>query len=162
MRSSVLLGAPTASASPAAGPFPSRGSKRSPRRAIAWPAPASAMSAAEGRTPGRAWGQSRRARGSASAGRQARSPPKPRTEHCARRQRGSHHRVGTDRGHRGTLIYLCLFLLLRLVLKRQAAGVAITDLLVIVLIADAAHNAMADIYRSVSDGVFLVAVIVFR
>nr|MBP7571903.1 DUF421 domain-containing protein [Acidobacteriota bacterium] len=53
---------------------------------------------------------------------------------------------------RGTAIYLGLFLLLRLVLKRQAGTVGITDLLVIVLIADAAQNAMADDYRSVPDG----------
>ncbi len=62
---------------------------------------------------------------------------------------------------RGTAIYLGLFLLLRLVLKRQAGTVGITDLLVIVLIADAAQNAMADDYRSVPDGLLLVAVIIF-
>jgi uncharacterized membrane protein YcaP (DUF421 family) len=62
---------------------------------------------------------------------------------------------------RGTLVYLALFLLLRLVLKRQSSGMGITDLLVVVLIADAAQNAMADDYSSVPDGVLLVAVIVF-
>lgn len=62
---------------------------------------------------------------------------------------------------RGSAIYLGLFLLLRLVLKRQAGTVGITDLLVIVLIADAAQNAMADDYQSITDGLLLVAVIVF-
>ncbi len=62
---------------------------------------------------------------------------------------------------RGTAIYLGLFLLLRLVLKRQAGTVGITDLLVIVLIADAAQNAMADDYKSISDGILLVCVIIF-
>jgi uncharacterized membrane protein YcaP (DUF421 family) len=62
---------------------------------------------------------------------------------------------------RGTLVYLALFLLLRLVLKRQSGTVAVTDLLVVVLIADAAQNAMADDYRSVPDGLLLVATIVF-
>ncbi len=62
---------------------------------------------------------------------------------------------------RGTLVYLALFLLLRLVLKRQSAGMSVTDLLVIVLIADAAQNAMADDYKSVPDGILLVAVILF-
>lgn len=62
---------------------------------------------------------------------------------------------------RGTLVYVVLFLLLRLVLRRQSAALAVTDLLVVVLIADAAQNAMADSYKSVADGILLVAVIVF-
>ena len=61
---------------------------------------------------------------------------------------------------RGTLVYLSLFVLLRVVLKRQRGGVAFTDLLVIVLIADAAQNAMAGSYTSVPDGLLLIAVIV--
>jgi uncharacterized membrane protein YcaP (DUF421 family) len=62
---------------------------------------------------------------------------------------------------RGTIIYLALFLLLRVVLKRQSSGLAMADLLVIVLIADAAQNGMAGDYTSVPDGVILVAVLVF-
>ena len=62
---------------------------------------------------------------------------------------------------RGTIVYLSLFVLLRVVLKRQSGGVGITDLLVIVLIADAAQNAMADDYHSIPDGLILVATIVF-
>lgn len=62
---------------------------------------------------------------------------------------------------RGTVMYLGLFLLLRLVLKRQSGGVGITDLLLIVLLADAAQNAMAGDYTSVTDGFLLVVVIVF-
>ena len=62
---------------------------------------------------------------------------------------------------RGTLTYLALFVLLRLVLKRQQGGMmGVTDLLVIVLIADAAQNAMADDYTSVPDGILLVATII--
>lgn len=61
---------------------------------------------------------------------------------------------------RGSLMYLSLFLLLRLVLKREAGTVSITDLLVIVLLADAAQNAMADGYRSVTGGLVLVSTIV--
>jgi len=60
---------------------------------------------------------------------------------------------------RGTITYLALFALLRVVLKRQRGGVAVTDLLVIVLIADAAQNAMSGGYVSITDGVLLVAVI---
>ncbi|MDP9388193.1 MAG: DUF421 domain-containing protein [Actinomycetota bacterium] len=61
---------------------------------------------------------------------------------------------------RGTLTYLGLFLLLRVVLKRQSGALGVTDLLVVVLIADAAQNAMANDYRTVPDGLLLVAVIV--
>jgi uncharacterized membrane protein YcaP (DUF421 family) len=60
---------------------------------------------------------------------------------------------------RGTLMYLALFVLLRLVLKRQSASMEVTDLLVVVLIADAAQNGMAGGYRSVPEGVLLVATI---
>ncbi|HEX2913893.1 MAG TPA: YetF domain-containing protein [Chloroflexia bacterium] len=62
---------------------------------------------------------------------------------------------------RGTVTYLALFLMLRLVLKRQAGTVGITDLLVIVLIADAAQNAMAGSYNSITDGLLLVGTIIF-
>ncbi len=60
---------------------------------------------------------------------------------------------------RGTLTYLGLFFLLRFTLKREAGTVSITNILVIVLLADAAQNAMADDYTSVTDGVLLVATI---
>ena len=61
---------------------------------------------------------------------------------------------------RGTLVYLALFALLRFVLKRQSGTMGVTDLLVVVLIADAAQNAMANDYKSVTNGVVLVATIV--
>src|SRR3954462_12697114 len=62
---------------------------------------------------------------------------------------------------RGTCVYLALFVLLRLVLKRESGGMGVTDLLVVVLIADAAQNAMAGNYTSVPDGLLLVATIIF-
>jgi uncharacterized membrane protein YcaP (DUF421 family) len=62
---------------------------------------------------------------------------------------------------RGTITYLALFALLRIVLKRQSGDVGLSDLLVVVLIADAAQNGMANDYSSVTDGIFLVATIVF-
>lgn len=62
---------------------------------------------------------------------------------------------------RGTVMYLALFLLLRMVLKRQAGNVGVTDLLVVVLIADAAQNAMSADYRSVPEGLVLVATLIF-
>ena len=62
---------------------------------------------------------------------------------------------------RGTVMYLALFVLLRLVLKRETGALGISDLLVVVLIADAAQNGLADDYRSIPDGLVLVATIVF-
>jgi uncharacterized membrane protein YcaP (DUF421 family) len=61
---------------------------------------------------------------------------------------------------RGTVMYLSLFFLLRFVLRREAGALGITDLLVIVLIADAAQNGMAGDYQSISDGLILVVTLV--
>jgi uncharacterized membrane protein YcaP (DUF421 family) len=62
---------------------------------------------------------------------------------------------------RGSIVYLTLFLLFRFVLKREAGTVGIADLLVVVLVADAAQNSMAGDYVSVPDGLLLVATIAF-
>lgn len=62
---------------------------------------------------------------------------------------------------RGTLIYVTLFMLLRLVTKRQSGALGITDLLLIVLIADAVQNGMASEYRSVTEAIVLVLTIMF-
>ena len=59
---------------------------------------------------------------------------------------------------RGTLIYLLLFFVLR-VLRREAGALGISDLLVVVLIADAAQNGMAGEYKSVTEGAVLVGTI---
>jgi uncharacterized membrane protein YcaP (DUF421 family) len=61
---------------------------------------------------------------------------------------------------RGTVVYLFLFVLLRL-LRRGAGTIGISDLLVVVLIADAAQNAMASEYKSITEGLILVTTIVF-
>ena len=61
---------------------------------------------------------------------------------------------------RGTIVYLFLFLVFR-VLRRGAGALGISDLLVVVLIADAAQNAMASDYKSITEGLILVATIVF-
>lgn len=61
---------------------------------------------------------------------------------------------------RGTLVYLFLFVLLR-ILRREAGAIGISDLLVVVLIADAAQNAMASDYKSITEGFVLVGTIVF-
>jgi uncharacterized membrane protein YcaP (DUF421 family) len=62
---------------------------------------------------------------------------------------------------RGSAVYLSLFALLRVFLKRVTGTVGIADLLMIVLIADAAQNAMANDYTSITDGLILVATIIF-
>ena len=62
---------------------------------------------------------------------------------------------------RGSVIYISLFVLLRVVLKRQAGSLGMTDLLLITLIADASQNAMAGEYRSIPAGVVLVCTIIF-
>ena len=62
---------------------------------------------------------------------------------------------------RGSITYISLFVLLRVVLKRQTGSIGITDLLLFTLIADAAQNAMSSDYTSYTDGFVLVATIVF-
>jgi uncharacterized membrane protein YcaP (DUF421 family) len=61
---------------------------------------------------------------------------------------------------RGTLMYLALFVLLRFIGRRQAGHFGPADLLVIVLIADAAQNGLGKDYQSVTEGVVLVMTIV--
>jgi uncharacterized membrane protein YcaP (DUF421 family) len=61
---------------------------------------------------------------------------------------------------RGTVMYFAMFLLLRFVQKRGASSLSTTDLLVVVLLADAAQNGMAGDYKSIFDGALLVSVIV--
>jgi uncharacterized membrane protein YcaP (DUF421 family) len=62
---------------------------------------------------------------------------------------------------RGTVVFLVLYFLLRLLPRRETGGAGTADILVIVLIADAAQNAMAGTYTSVPDGLVLVFTIVF-
>ncbi len=62
---------------------------------------------------------------------------------------------------RGTLMYVALFLIFRFVMKRQTGSVGLADILVIVIIADAAQNAFARSYESISEGIVLVLTIVF-
>jgi len=62
---------------------------------------------------------------------------------------------------RGSLTYLTLFLLMRFLLKRESGSIGTADLLMVVVIADAAQNAMAGDYKSITDGVILVVTIMF-
>ena len=60
---------------------------------------------------------------------------------------------------RGTIMYLGMFALLR-VFRRQAGSIGIADLLVIVVIADAAQNGMAGDSKSITEALLLVTTIV--
>ena len=60
---------------------------------------------------------------------------------------------------RGTLIYWFLFVLFRFVLRRDAGSLGIADILLIVLIADAAQNGMAGEYTSVGEAFLLISTI---
>lgn len=60
---------------------------------------------------------------------------------------------------RGSAIYWFLFLLFRFVLRRDVGSIAIADVLLLVLIADASQNAMAGGYETVTDGFILVGTI---
>ena len=59
---------------------------------------------------------------------------------------------------RGSVMYLTIFAALR-VFRREAGALSTADLLVIVLVADAAQNAMASQYGSITEGIVLIATI---
>lgn len=60
---------------------------------------------------------------------------------------------------RGTAMYWFLFLLLRFVLRRDIGAIGMADILLLVLIADAAQNAMSGGYQTITEGFILVATI---
>ena len=60
---------------------------------------------------------------------------------------------------RGTLVYWLLFCIFRFILRRDVGAVGIADVLLLVVIADAAQNAMAGGYQTVSEGAILVLTI---
>jgi uncharacterized membrane protein YcaP (DUF421 family) len=62
---------------------------------------------------------------------------------------------------RGTVIYVVIFFLVRVIPNRQVGGVGMNDLLLIVLIASAATNALAGDYKSITNGIVLVGTIIF-
>jgi uncharacterized membrane protein YcaP (DUF421 family) len=62
---------------------------------------------------------------------------------------------------RGSLVYLALFSVLRFLPSRQLGTLGIADLLVVVLFAEAAQNAMASNYTSITEGAILVGTVIF-
>ena len=57
---------------------------------------------------------------------------------------------------RGSLMYLLILAGFR-IFRRDAGSLSVSDLLVVVLIADAAQNGMAGEYKSLTEGVVIVA-----
>ena len=61
---------------------------------------------------------------------------------------------------RGSAMYWFLFLIFRLVLRRDVGAVGVADVLLVVLVADASQNAMTGGYTSVAEGAVLVATLI--
>lgn len=61
---------------------------------------------------------------------------------------------------RGTAMYLILFAALRILVRRHIGSLSLMDLLLMVLIADAAQNAMAADYQSITEGVVLCGTLI--
>lgn len=61
---------------------------------------------------------------------------------------------------RGAIMYVAMFVLLRVVLRGRLGSMTSSDLLVLVIISDGAQNAMSSNYTSITDGIVLVATIV--
>lgn len=62
---------------------------------------------------------------------------------------------------RGTVVYLALFVTIRLLPRRTMGGVGPSDLLIIVLLADAVQQAMAGQYESITEGLVLAGTLIF-
>ncbi|RBA25457.1 DUF421 domain-containing protein [Herminiimonas fonticola] len=61
---------------------------------------------------------------------------------------------------RGTAIYWFLFIVFRFVIPRDVGAIGIADILILVIIADASQNAMSGDYKTITDGMVLIAVMV--
>ena len=60
---------------------------------------------------------------------------------------------------RGTLVYWFLFGVFRFALRRDAGSIGIADILLLVLVADAAQNGMSGGYKTVSEAFVLIGTI---
>ena len=61
---------------------------------------------------------------------------------------------------RGSAMYLLLLAALRVLVRRHIRSLSMMDLLLMVLIADAAQNAMASEYRSITEGIVLCGTLI--
>lgn len=62
---------------------------------------------------------------------------------------------------RGTAMYWFLFVIFRFVVRRDVGSVGVADILILVIVADAAQNGMSGEYTSVADGMLLVGTLIF-
>jgi len=62
---------------------------------------------------------------------------------------------------RGSCMYWFLLVLFRFVLRRDIGTLGVADVLLLVIVADAAQNAMAGDYKTITDGMVLVGTIGF-
>ena len=62
---------------------------------------------------------------------------------------------------RGTLMFWFLFIVLRFVLRRDVGSLGISDFLFVVILGDAAQNSMIGSATSATDGMLLIATLVF-
>lgn len=60
---------------------------------------------------------------------------------------------------RGSIVYWFLLLVFRFLMRRDMGSMAISDILLLVIIADASQNAMAGEYKTVSEGLVLLITI---
>ena len=62
---------------------------------------------------------------------------------------------------RGSVMYWFIFIAFRTLMRRDIGSIAVSDVLFLMLVADAAQNAMAGEYRSFPAGLILVCTILF-
>lgn len=61
---------------------------------------------------------------------------------------------------RGSVVYLALFAMIRFLPSRQIGAMGVTDLLVVILFANAAQNSMASEFTSITDGLILISIMI--
>lgn len=61
---------------------------------------------------------------------------------------------------RGSVMYMSLFFIFRFVVRRQMGTIGLMDLLLIVLIADAAQNGMTADYKSIPEGIVICSTLI--
>ena len=62
---------------------------------------------------------------------------------------------------RGTVMYVAILALMRIIPRRQTGTLGVTDVLLITLLADASQHGLAGEYQSITEGIVLVATIMF-
>lgn len=61
---------------------------------------------------------------------------------------------------RGSAMYVFLFILFRVVVKRRVGSIGMADILILVIVADAAQNGMSGNYTSITEAFILVGTLI--